>query len=396
MTGSVEVIDDDEIIVRIGSEGETLRFDSFNDLAHWAENERAIWAQMSGSQQELRGAGPRIVQPQSQYFEQLATLAAHAVNHSDEGRRQSFRDQAASHLGLVAVGDVPVSTTASGQRILQVFEQDPVLGIAHLAWAPRKDIDVQTGNNPNLLQFTRAMIDARLDQRLGKEDVKAQQQSLQKLRRRWDGRFSAIEKKQKAICETFESDLGTVRSLAAQAIRKFNRVRRGFEESLSNTQQAYTTHMQMMASELYWADRKKESNDRARNFLIAFIACVCIGAAALIWAFEIVLKAIPILSQQAFGTLHFFAYGVPTLFVIWILRLLYGQYRASKDVAADADERIAMIKTFKALEYEGKASDAERAIILQALFRPYKESIDEGVPHPVWESILKNVGGSKP
>ena len=149
----------------------------------------------------------------------------------------------------------------------------------------------------------------------------------------------------------------------------------------------------MRASELYWSERRDKSETRADSALTKFLWSAVLGVVVLAGAFWAIGNYLHLIG--AFGTAHLFIYGVPTLFVIWVLRLFYGEYRGWKDLADDADERIAMIKTFIALEHEGKASDAERAIILQALFRPHKESIEEGVPHPVWESILKGVGGSR-
>jgi hypothetical protein len=46
-----------------------------------------------------------------------------------------------------------------------------------------------------------------------------------------------------------------------------------------------------------------------------------------------------------------------------------------------------MVNTFKALEHGGQAAPEERAIILQALFRPHNGKPEETLPSPVWEAI---------
>lgn len=57
-------------------------------------------------------------------------------------------------------------------------------------------------------------------------------------------------------------------------------------------------------------------------------------------------------------------------------------------LADDAEQRQAMVMTFKALEHEEKASDNERIIVLNALFRPQDSATDEAVPVAALETIM--------
>jgi hypothetical protein len=56
-------------------------------------------------------------------------------------------------------------------------------------------------------------------------------------------------------------------------------------------------------------------------------------------------------------------------------------------MADDAEEREAMVMTFKALEFEKRVANEERLVILSALFRPHGGTVEENIPAPIWEII---------
>ena len=76
------------------------------------------------------------------------------------------------------------------------------------------------------------------------------------------------------------------------------------------------------------------------------------------------------------------------------MRLFATEYRANQQMADDAEEREAMIFTFKALEHEGRVGNDERLVILNALFRPHGRSAEEKVPQPIIDAFIKSISRS--
>jgi hypothetical protein len=79
--------------------------------------------------------------------------------------------------------------------------------------------------------------------------------------------------------------------------------------------------------------------------------------------------------------LKFAAIGaIITTIVFWISRVLLRIYLSDRHLLTDAEERVAMIKTYLALSNEGKVEAVDRALILAPLFRSASDGIvkDEG------------------
>jgi hypothetical protein len=71
----------------------------------------------------------------------------------------------------------------------------------------------------------------------------------------------------------------------------------------------------------------------------------------------------------------------------WILRVVSRLFHMNVVATADAGERVTMVKTYLALFDEKKLSEADRILVLQALFRPTSQTPDESPP-PNWFDVL--------
>jgi hypothetical protein len=80
--------------------------------------------------------------------------------------------------------------------------------------------------------------------------------------------------------------------------------------------------------------------------------------------------------------------GTPLFFVIWICRLVARQLQMNIAQRNDANERAVMTQTYLALLEQNKASENDRILILNALFRPTTAAgVDDGAP-PHWFDLL--------
>ena len=76
------------------------------------------------------------------------------------------------------------------------------------------------------------------------------------------------------------------------------------------------------------------------------------------------------------------------LFTFGFFAFFATEHKINQRLADDAEQRQAMVMTFKALEHEEKASDNERIVILNALFRPQDPGNDETVPVAALETMM--------
>lgn len=77
---------------------------------------------------------------------------------------------------------------------------------------------------------------------------------------------------------------------------------------------------------------------------------------------------------------------------VWAVRLVVRMYLSHTHLAADAEERVTMVKTYLALlEGEKMPSDEDRKLVLAPLFRPATDGIvkDERLPHPILELFTR-------
>lgn len=87
--------------------------------------------------------------------------------------------------------------------------------------------------------------------------------------------------------------------------------------------------------------------------------------------------------------------GLATLagLVLWVGRLLTKLFLSQHHLRQDANERATMTTTYLALMTEGAASDVDRTIILNALFRNTSDGIikEEGGMDPGLSAVLARV-----
>ena len=391
MKGEVQLTDGGEIVVTVPSMGEELRFKNLTELDEWSSNEEQTWRKIHDQRGALSRAGSRIADPLMAFFGGVRQAAHEGITNPDENTRSRNAKVAIDRLKPLADGLIPFSGSAIGELILSKIDQDPAVAIAHLAWM-RDDIEVPGDGNLNVLLFVKAMVDARLEERFGERGVIAQDSALIKLRQRWHGVFSNLARQQKDTSTRFRSARHRLTRLAVERVRDYDTMREEHEAALAAMRAAFSTEMRLRASENYWNARRKVNDRRAKVARRWFFGWAAAGSVLLAIYYSVMLKVVE-LPEQALSTSNIVVFGVPAVVFVWILRLYYGQSRTAFDIANDAEERIAMVKAFKALEFEEKATEEERAIVLSALFRPYRGGGDEGVPHPVWDAVLRRTIG---
>lgn len=157
---------------------------------------------------------------------------------------------------------------------------------------------------------------------------------------------------------------------------------------IDNTRAAYQDQMRLKASVAYWGDKKAMHYDARRAAVRQLVWLAVLGGtgATLIFvaAMIFMLEASGIdatgwfdLTPPAGRSIALSAYVVVTGAVgtvltalFWAARILVRNYMTERRLEGDAEERRTMTQTYLALVDQGAASEDERLIILNALFRP--------------------------
>ena len=158
---------------------------------------------------------------------------------------------------------------------------------------------------------------------------------------------------------------------------------------MEDMEKSFSTKMQLQAAERMWGDKETEHRNRATIAFKRLCWIGGIGTAVMLVVYGIINLVAD--TPVGFNVAHTIAYLIPTLIFIWLLRILANEYKSNQEMADDAEERQAMVMTFKALEYEQRVGDEERLVILNALFRPYGGGTEETVPLPVWEAVIQRL-----
>jgi hypothetical protein len=156
--------------------------------------------------------------------------------------------------------------------------------------------------------------------------------------------------------------------------------------SIKATESAFREQMELQAPVHYWqakATEHRKSLEKSRWNLVAYAiggSLVLVGALILLLFQAAALASVSPGSDAAIY-LKFAAIGaIVTTIGFWVGRVLLRIYLSDRHLTTDAEERVALIKTFLALSVENKVESADRAIILAPIFRSASDGIvkDDG------------------
>ncbi|WP_144243890.1 DUF6161 domain-containing protein [Sphingopyxis sp. MWB1] len=235
---------------------------------------------------------------------------------------------------------------------------------------------------------------------MGREATRAASQSDYK---RWSDEAQALLVRHDGLFEEHQDQLAALSARSDQlAVRSFWKIGRRsakLRQSLAkrsgasiveidNVRKAYEEDMQLRASVQYWETKKNlHSAGRADalKYLRWFSGIAGLAAILLFWAaISFMLEASGVnvwdwmLIQPhkdrpialATYVIVTAAVGTALTAVFWAARVLVRNYLTERRLELDAEERRIMTQTYLALIKEGAASNEDRLVILNALFRP--------------------------
>jgi len=167
---------------------------------------------------------------------------------------------------------------------------------------------------------------------------------------------------------------------------------------IGNFRAALRSELRLQAPVTYWRDKSKGHTRVAWAGLGAFVAAalIMIAAFAMFGSFE--MDSLPKAHDGSLYLGELVVFTIPTVAYFWIMRYLGRLFVTNYTEAADARRRATMTETFLALAADGRSgvADAERLIILQALFRSGADAqADDTAPQSLFDVLLKSISGEK-
>lgn len=136
-----------------------------------------------------------------------------------------------------------------------------------------------------------------------------------------------------------------------------------------------------------------------RSMLLSFLAMTVGVLATVAFIAKVALpelepKLIDMLTRQSYMTPKLILIVLCVIGVAWVLRFVARSIADNMTLRADAAHRQSMLDTYLAMRGEGLMSDADRSVILNALFRPLPgQSNDElNPPMPALEALKQFFG----
>lgn len=377
----------EELTFSIGPDGDvTVR--SYDELQRWLEKERAQWAWLvRGEAQVDRHNAATAIQ------NEWDALINNVQNQRNNGQPLSAIQ---SHLAPLSAGPLLVSTTAQGATVLDI--RDAVGGgpASFAAGFVRAQLTMRNAQTKDdllgavLTVFPDMAKSADWHERLKRERANYKMAAR-----------SLTERLEKEADERNLANVELVGRASMAARRIFDQKRRKWREvqqmwqkgatsavaDIQATEAAYKEYMKLRAPVEYWEGKAKEHENRegtARTRLYwYFPITILIMTAAFVGAAWFLLNHPDTETSKAPVALYVVVSGGLLLLssiAFWIGRILTKLYLSEHHLRNDAEERAVMATTYLALTNEGAASETERQIVLNSLFRPTPDGIvkDDG------------------
>lgn len=367
-------------------------FKSAKQLRRWADSDLEKWRAFQAQTEPVKPfTHPNPADELVNRATQIGQQAAGYMESPDDAARQAHYDRLEPLLKPYTDDPNFVSAVSPfGKRVREFANDDPEAAVVMLSRGFGQSIP--TNSVASISDYVDAVLRAERTLDEAPATLHADRESLESAREDWT---DFLENASTTLEDREQQGDGLARRLVEKLMRtktQYERMRQDHEGTLAAMRTAFSTDMKLKASEKFWNAKRKVNKTRAQNAFKEFLWSIAYGIFFLGYTYWFIFKAIG--AGAGFSVFHAIAYTAPAVLVLWILRILATRYRVNMAMADDAEERMAMVMTFKALEYEEKVSEEERIIILQALFRPHDRAPEETLPLPAWEAMTKRLHGA--
>jgi hypothetical protein len=374
--------------------GTVLQFSTYSALLEWTVQENAFWRDIAKKTEKARFPLNLVnFQAAIQSLHLIETRIAEYRNAPAE-RKISGRNRIAAALGDFREKRHLTSDAPAAATMAELADNEPDAAMVAFLRArggfktppDQEQAQLNFSEIKQAVPFLNAWMATERDAIDYKRARLSQEKSLTALRERWQKHLDdegALSRKKDLSTRQSRARL---RHVAINLLRRYRDQTREHERRMKAMESAFSTEMQLRAAEKFWGKKRRTNRARAEAAFKRLCWTGGLGGAAIIAVYYIL-----ILLFGAPGSLNIaqsIVFAVPTIIYVWILRIFATEYRTNKNMADDAEEREAMVMTFKALEYEQRVGKEDRLVILNALFRPHGNTGEENVPAPIWEAVI--------
>lgn len=371
----------------IGPDGD-ISVESYDELMRWLEDERSKWNWLA--------PGDPITDRLN-----IASSVQNTWNNvlnsvRDYMNRGEALPAVQNVLGPLSDGPLLISSTSDGATVLDILKSSGPRAASFAAGFVRSQI--QLGAAQSREDMLGALLTAvpDLSQPIAWSDhLKRERMNYRNATR------SLLERVNREADERNVAHLELGMRASKFARRIFDRKRhhwrelqsawqRGADEAVTNiqnTEASYKEYMKLRAPVEYWEGKArghsiKETSARRRLYGY-FPVTAILMAAVFLWAASFLINHPDTAQNKAPVALYVVISGgllLLSTIAFWVGRLLTKLYLSEHHLRNDAEERAVMTTTYLALINEAAASETDRQIILNALFRATPDGIvkDEG------------------
>lgn len=388
----------------LGANGGIFSPQTAEEALAWVEREMNFW---SWTQNVSAGNHKSIFESACHPLHYAQAQAREAVQYQTQSNESAVRERIAQVQRQVQEAflnrKLPHSTTALGQRVAGL-KVDPLAAIAYLLpFLPSmsgQDHQFDARDVSSWRGFVMGLIDrfsivsdvepkiqaertaleelhARAEQLLGKK-----QAAVDQLHRDFASTTEEIGEAKTAHQADFDELIFASNAAHEAALEKHS-------AEMENLRKTFRESMTLRGPVEYWAAKAVRHELKASSLmrwvfgLMAGLGAILGGVA--IWVFWTLTDGKPDSWKVAVLVLV----GV---LGVWAIRLVVRMFLSHTHLAADAEERVTMVKTYLALlEGEKMPADEDRKLVLAPLFRPASDGMvkDEGMPHPMLELFTR-------
>ena len=390
----------------LGENGGLLAPTSLQELQSWIQVEQQFWSWATERQHGNHEQGFRAAIHQlNQAYNNAANAHQHASSNPQQ--TQNYLSSAQSHVQeCFQRRKLPHSSTPLAKRIEALrVEAGPKAASYMLAVY----ITPEPGHHfqPNDVESWRGMVEAILDRYgmvsgIPKSKRQAAEQSFEQLRKEaqalvddkrvvYEGLHREYTALRECVGSTAESQASDFAKAQGERDAAFADLLKEHKDGMEALRKTFREEIALHAPADYWDTKRRLHKGRSKWYAAASFAGMAAAGGLLWWQVQELLAATPKSSMPDAWRLAVLA--LVGLFAVWAVRLVVRMFLSHLHLATDAEERVVMVKTYLSLsEGDRIKQDADRQLILQALFRPASDGIvkDEGLPPHFFEMLTRS------
>jgi Family of unknown function (DUF6161) len=362
--------------------------------------EQQRWWQTLGPQNLPQEAHQKWTQFEASVRQQLIILKN---PNTQAQQRQQANQQIRNNLGHYNNGSLPEAESPEARIVSSYHQKQPALGYGFLASIATPMTNLQ-GRDP---LFWSGFLLGSLHRVGMLKETAVDFDYLSSVERDWRERFEKLhadtttangdsQQTLDAIKQRNQTEAEENKDHREAVDAELSQRRQDLEELFQKTSKdwaevldKYNRQLAFRAPVTYWKRKASGHGIAACILAVAWLIAGCLSVYGIFQFIAPYLKPDAKIDYQH-GALVLLLSG----FAIWLMRILTRLFLSSVHQQSDSAQRKTMVETYLALEAEGKLTEEQRTMIIEAMFRPVTMGVvkeDETPSHP-FSALSKIVG----